>query len=187
MTAQLSCHVQNFIVISSYQRGWEQNEISIEFILWWKNHWWKDRSRRWHLWCWQWRSVELNHDDIIKWKHFPCYWPFVQGIHRSPVNSPHKDQWCRALMFSLIWAWINGWVNNCGAGDLRCHRTHYDVAVISFHFSSSAPMMMRASFWCLTELSSRIQSFVLLDHKTTDRFLAKMIWKVMSTLTLINS
>ena len=28
------------------------------------------------------------HDDVIKWKHFPCYWPFVRGIHRSPVNSP---------------------------------------------------------------------------------------------------
>ena len=31
-----------------------------------------------------------NHDDVIKWKHFPRYWPFVRGIHRSPVNSPHK-------------------------------------------------------------------------------------------------
>ena len=49
-----------------------------------------------------------NHDDVIKWKHFPRYWPFVQGIHRSPVNSPHKGQWRGALMFSLICAWING-------------------------------------------------------------------------------
>ena len=46
----------------------------------------------------------------IKWKHFPRYWPFVRGIHRPPVNSPHKGQWRRALMFSLICAWINGWV-----------------------------------------------------------------------------
>ena len=30
------------------------------------------------------------HDDVIKWKHFSRYWPFVRGIHRSPVNSPHK-------------------------------------------------------------------------------------------------
>ena len=42
------------------------------------------------------------HDDVIKWKHFPRYWPFVRGIHRSPVNSPHKGQWRGALMFSLI-------------------------------------------------------------------------------------
>ena len=42
------------------------------------------------------------HDDVIKWKHFSRYWPFVRGIHRSPVNSPHKGQWRGALMFSLI-------------------------------------------------------------------------------------
>ena len=71
------------------------------------------------------------HDDAIKWKHFPRYWPFVRGIHRSPVNSPHKGQWRGALMFSLICAWINGWVYNREAGDLRRHRAHYDVSVMS--------------------------------------------------------
>ena len=35
---------------------------------------------------------KLCHDDVIKWKHFPRYWPFVRGIHRSPVNFPHKGQ-----------------------------------------------------------------------------------------------
>ena len=38
------------------------------------------------------------HDDVIKWKHFPHYWPFVRGIHRSPVNSHTKasdaELWC---------------------------------------------------------------------------------------------
>ena len=48
------------------------------------------------------------HDDVIKWKHFPRYWPFVREIHRSPVNFPHKGQWRGALMFSLICARING-------------------------------------------------------------------------------
>ena len=42
------------------------------------------------------------HDDVIKWKHIPRYWPFVRGIDHSPVNSPHKDQWREALVFSLI-------------------------------------------------------------------------------------
>ena len=49
----------------------------------------------------------MMHDNVIKWKHFPRYWPFVRGIHRSPVNSPHKGQWRGALMFSLICVWIN--------------------------------------------------------------------------------
>ena len=67
------------------------------------------------------------HDDVIKWKHFPRYWPFVRGIHRSPVNSSHKGLWRGALMFSLICVWINGWVNNREAGDLRRYRAYYDV------------------------------------------------------------
>ena len=65
------------------------------------------------LWCYTGcHEIVINHDDVIKWKHFPRYWPFVWGIRRSPVNSPHKGQWRGALMFSLIWAWINGWINN---------------------------------------------------------------------------
>ena len=61
---------------------------------------------------------------------FRRYWPFVRGIYRSPVNSPHKGQWRGALMFSLICVWINGWVNNGDAGDLICYRAHYDVTVM---------------------------------------------------------
>ena len=53
-------------------------------------------------------TCTLTHDDVIKWKHFPRYWPFVRGIHRSPVNSPHKGQCRGALMFTLICARING-------------------------------------------------------------------------------
>ena len=72
-----------------------------------------------------------GHDDVIKWEHFPRNWPFVRGIHRSPVKSPHKGQWRGALMFSLICVWINGWVNNGEAGDLRRYRAHYDVTVMA--------------------------------------------------------
>ena len=70
------------------------------------------------------------HDDVIKWKHFPRFWPFV----RWPVNSPHKGQWRGAFMFSLICAWINRWVNNREAGDMRRYRTHYDVIVMVNRF-----------------------------------------------------
>ena len=76
-------------------------------------------------------SVHNLHNDVIKWKHFPPYWPFVRGIHQSQVNSPHKGQWRRALTFSLICAWINGWVNNCEAGDLRWNHVHFGVTVMS--------------------------------------------------------
>ena len=62
----------------------------------------------------------LGHDDVIKWKHFPRHWPFVRGIHRSPIS----------LMFSLICAWMNGWLNNREACVMRRHRAHYDVTVM---------------------------------------------------------
>ena len=45
----------------------------------------------------------IYHDDVIKWKHFPHYWPFVGGggIHRSPVPGefPAQRPVTRSLMF----------------------------------------------------------------------------------------
>ena len=76
------------------------------------------------------------------------HWPFVRGIHRSPVNSPHKGQWRRALVFSLICAWISGWVNNREAGDLRRHRAHYDITVI-YNFDE---------FWSMDNVSNHTSS-----------------------------
>ena len=52
------------------------------------------------------------------------------GEFTGPGDFPHKGQWRGALMFSLICAWINDWVNNREAGDLRRHRGHYDVNVM---------------------------------------------------------
>ena len=57
---------------------------------------------------------------------FPRYWPFVSGIHQSPVHS----QVCSALMFSLIYAWTNSWTNSWVAGDLGHHRAHHGVTVM---------------------------------------------------------
>ena len=68
-------------------------------------------------------------------RHSSRYLPFVRGIHRSPVNFPHKGQWRGALVFSLIFVWIIGWVNNREAGNLRRYRAYYDVSVITLSWS----------------------------------------------------
>ena len=47
----------------------------------------------------------MIHDDVINWKHFPRFWPFLRGSHRRTMDSPHKHQWHGALMLSLICAW----------------------------------------------------------------------------------
>ena len=107
-------------------------------------------------WCIR-RSSRYVHDDVIKWKHFPRYWPFVRGIHRSTVNSPHKGQWRGALKFSLICVWIHSRINNREAGDLRRYRAHYDVNV----------MLFLCGCYIRLELPQK-PSLVLYDRRRTD-------------------
>ena len=76
------------------------------------------------------KSTTTYHDDVIKWKHFPRNWPFVRGIHRSRWIPRTKASDAELLMFSLICVWINDWVNNREAGDVRRYRGHYDVIVM---------------------------------------------------------
>ena len=78
--------------------------------------------------------VNITDRVFTWWRHqmetFPRYWPFVKGIHRSPVDSPHKNQWWRVLMFSLMCAWTSVWANNRDAGDLRRLSALCDVIVM---------------------------------------------------------
>ena len=73
---------------------------------------------------------------ILKW-HFQIHFfsdmmmssnGNILGIHRLPVNSPHKGQWHRTLMFSLICAldkWLSkptwGWWFEMPSCSLWCH------------------------------------------------------------------
>ena len=85
---------------------------------------------------------------VSRWRHqmetFSALLAFCGGIHRSPVTSPYKGQWRGDLMFSLIRAWINGWVNDREACDLRRHRTHYDATVMRFCYFSPYPLELRS-------------------------------------------
>ena len=81
----------------------------VNWILRNKTQWKLDTNNNFHI------MVALDRDQIICtwWRHqmetFSPLLAICAGIHRSPVNSPHKGQWRRALMFSLICAWmING-------------------------------------------------------------------------------
>ena len=82
-------------------------------------------------------NLVVTHDDVIKWKHFPRYWPFVRGIHRSPVNSPHKGQWrdIRCFFFHLRLnkrlskLWWDWWFETPSRSLWR----HYNALAISRH------------------------------------------------------
>ena len=88
------------------------------------------------------------------WRHqmetFSALLALCVGNSPVPVNSPHKGQWRGALMFSLISARINNWVNNREAGDLRRHRGHYEVSVMSVRFESKYIIFVEETEVCLS-------------------------------------
>ena len=110
---------------------WPAVYVESNDIFWW-THKYRDKifQATFVIWVKLQYIPRIEHDDVIKWKHFPRCWPFVRGIHRSPVNSTRTGQWRGALMLSFICVSISGWVNNHEAGDLRRHHAHYDVTVI---------------------------------------------------------
>ena len=87
-----------------------------------------------HLICGS-EDREFPHDDIINWNIFRVTGPLCG---KSTGHRPHKGQWRGALMFSLICAWTNGWVDNWNAGGFRRRCAHYDVTVMNNGFSSPA-------------------------------------------------
>ena len=90
--------------------------------------------------------------------HLCGEFPGLRWIPRTKASD------AELLIFSLTCVWINGWVNNRETGDLRRHRAHYDVSVLSIHlfvvytYSETGitwtPILMRfkrhlIKFWCL--------------------------------------
>ena len=118
LTAPIHYLNQGLLITSQVQWLWSEGDFASHQSLTWT----------WKLFTQNFLSNLLGYNDM---KRFQRYWRFVCGIHRPPVNSPHKGHWRGALMFSLICAWINGWANIREADELRSHRVHYDVIVMS--------------------------------------------------------
>ena len=80
--------------------------------------------------CWIFKSYHdeyIMHGDVIKWKHFPRYWPFVRGIHPSPVNFLTKRP---VKQSSDVFFGLCTYVHNWDPGVLRHHRATYDVTLM---------------------------------------------------------
>ena len=121
--------------MNSPHKGQWHGTLVFSLICAWINWWFETPSRL--LWrncnvtyAWLEYTSCLPHDDVFKWKHLPRYWPFVRGIHRSPVDSLHKGQCRISLIISLTCDWTYGWAINRNAGDSRHHHTHYVVTVM---------------------------------------------------------
>ena len=98
----------------------------------------------WGLWLAETKFSPVTH--CAWWRHqmetFSAFLALYGGIHRSPVNSPHRGQWRGALKFSLIYARTNCWANHRDADDLRSHRAHYDVTVLETRISVTFGSML---------------------------------------------
>ena len=111
--------------------------------------------------------------SITWWRHqmetFSALLALCAGNSPVPVNSPHKGQWRGALMFSFIYVWINDWVNNCEAGDLRRQRGHYDVNVMNKSRDTQNCVQNGAEYTICVLLITR--------------FYYKALWIILCTLT----
>ena len=84
--------------------------------------------------CYNKPGIRLYRDLHVFWgrathlsrPNFAVFFLRFTGYRWIPPTKPVT----RSLMFCLICAWINGWVNSREAGDLRRHRSHYDVIVM---------------------------------------------------------
>ena len=120
------------------------------------------------------RAVKIISTCFSWWPNqmetFPRYWPYVWGILRSPVNSPHKGQWRGALMISLICAWTNSWANNQDDGDFNMLGVgsanggrHY-VAPIGWSHTQNDPCQPYITVLSLCE------NFIIVLHTIVDIF-----------------
>ena len=83
--------------------------------------WWFETPSR-SLWR------HCNDDKIMTWEHFPCDWPFLWG--NLPVTGGLPSQRTGALMFSLIYAWTNGWTDSGIARDFDTPWRSWDVTLM---------------------------------------------------------
>ena len=78
------------------------------------------------IFCHSWVSANFTRWWRYQVETFSALVALCEGNSPVTVNFPHKGQWSRASMFSLVCAWTN----HRDAGDLRHHHAHYDVIVI---------------------------------------------------------
>ena len=115
------------------------------------DHFWLARRTEWQIWAWKivpplfkWHALlaYCHHSMKLSQKFVSMMTSSNGNIFRvtGPLSKEFTgNRWIPitkardaelALMFSLICAWINGWLNNRGAGILRLHSAHYDVIVM---------------------------------------------------------
>ena len=97
-----------------------------------------------------------HYDMHPRWRHqMETFFALLAlSAGNSPVTGEFPSQRPVALMFSLIDARINLWVNNREAGDLRRHRAHYNVNV----------MIISQSGFAVIKIDSFIKYLIIIKY-----------------------
>ena len=99
---------------------------------------------------------------------------------------PHKGQWRGALMFSLIFAWINVWANNRYAGDLRRHHPNYGVTEMEIQCFRNEILLALSSIsyggYCSNIMRSK--GFLLKEGLIHGRFITLMTAYTVTNVTV---
>ena len=108
--------------------------------------------------------------SVSWWRHqmetFSALLVICVGIHRSPVNSPHKGQWRGDLMFSLIGCLNKRLSKHRNTSDLRHHRAHYDVNVMVSLISTIVTIVLNAIAYNNSSCFDEIQLYTTLIATT---------------------
>ena len=123
-------------------------------------HWQKDKYKLWanyFMGCMpvaNWRTQNLKRPW---WRQqmetFSALLAICAANSPIPGEIPRtKASDAELLRFSLICVWINGWVNNREAGDLRRYRAHYDATVMHVHLFATSCCVQRANYSAVTKL-----------------------------------
>ena len=99
-----------------------------------------------HGWYWKFAVMDRNFMMTSSALLTLCV---CEGNPLVTSGFPSQRPVTRSLMFSLICAWTNVWVNNRDAGDFRRHRAHYDVTVMWQHGHCCFAVKMTCNCWWL--------------------------------------
>ena len=103
-------------------------------------------------------------DDVIKWKHFPRYWPFVRGIHRSRSFDVFFHLRLNKRLSKQPWGW---WFETAGWSFWR-HRTEYG------QYNGGNALAHYVVRW----LSTMAMAFVPMEWRLTN-MAANQIWRTL--------
>ena len=130
------------------------------------------------------------HDDVIKWKHFPLYWPFVKGIHWGVTGGfPSQRSVKRSFDVFMVCTRTNSWGNSRDAGDLRRHMAHYDVTVMPISQLFAKPqkdltlLLTRRGFYSLSGLTSYRKISWSFEAARSGFRLFRSLWNLTGTST----